>query len=196
MAGDLPASFRASWRVELGHLRRSWVFLALALLQGLSFLVLVSLFGLTGSRAPTALVDSDQTAISRQFVDDLRDVSSARGLFRISGRCRLRTDGPAQCTASGGDDYGAYYGVKTTAGDAAYFSLGIEGYKGPGTYRTADVLFFVLYGLYLAQWQAPRSVVTITANSLVLPRTLLSAAPGTGATMTVTVRGTLPCRRA
>jgi ABC-2 type transport system permease protein len=73
MAGDLPASFRASWRVELGHLRRSWVFLALALLQGLSFLVLVSLFALTGSRAPTALVDSDRTAISRQFVDDLRD---------------------------------------------------------------------------------------------------------------------------
>ena len=37
-------------------------------------------------------------------------VSSSRALFRISGRCRLSTDGPAQCTASGGDDYGAYYG--------------------------------------------------------------------------------------
>ncbi len=123
-------------------------------------------------------------------------VSSSRALFRISGRCRLSTDGPAQCTASGGDDYGAYYGVKTTAGDAAYFSIGVEGYKGPGIYRTADVLFFVLYGVHLAQWQAPGSVVTITANSLVLPRTLLNAAPGTGATATVTARGTLPCTRA
>ena len=68
--------------------------------------------------------------------------------------------------------------------------------QAPGIYRTADVLFFVLYGVHLAQWQAPGSVVTITANSLVLPRTLLNAAPGTGATATVTARGTLPCTRA
>jgi hypothetical protein len=154
-----------------------------------------SLVGVTSKAAPTtiAAVPAPPLLASCQARPT---VSSARGLFRISGRCRLRTDGPAQCTASGGDDYGAYYGVKTTAGDDAYFSLGVEGYKGPGTYTTADVLFFVLYGLHLAQWQAPRSVVTITANSLVLPRTLLSPAPGTGATATVTARGTLPCRRA
>ncbi len=116
-----------------------------------------------------------------------------QALFKISGRCNVGTDGPAQCNASGGDDFGADYALKTTSGDTAYFSLGIEGYKGPGTYKTADVLFFVLHGLHLAQWQAPSTTVTITANSIVLPGTLLDAAPGTGATATVMAKGTLLC---
>lgn len=72
MGSDLRASCQASWRVEWAHLRRSWLFLALALVQGLSFLVLVSLFALTGSRAPTALVNSDGSALSLQFVKDLK----------------------------------------------------------------------------------------------------------------------------
>lgn len=121
-------------------------------------------------------------------------VAPANALFRISGRCNLDTDGPAQCTASGGDDFGAYYPMKTVAGDAAYFSLGIEGYKGPKVYRTADVLFFVLYGIHLAQWQAPRTVVTITAASVIIPTTVLNAAPGTGARAMLTARGVLPCK--
>jgi hypothetical protein len=121
-------------------------------------------------------------------------VPPANALFRINGRCNMATDGPAQCTASGGDDFGAYYPMKTAAGDAAYFSLGIEGYTGPKVYRTADVLFFVLYGTHLAQWQAPSTVVTITAASVIIPRTLLEAAPGTGARATLTAQGTLPCK--
>jgi ABC-2 type transport system permease protein len=80
MGGDLWASGRASWTLEWAHLRRSWVFLALALVQGISFLVLVSLFALTGSRAPTALINADGSAISRQFVQDLK---AAHGSFSI-----------------------------------------------------------------------------------------------------------------
>ncbi|HXW79419.1 MAG TPA: hypothetical protein VEJ84_07955, partial [Acidimicrobiales bacterium] len=116
-----------------------------------------------------------------------------RALFSISGRCNVGTNGPAQCNASGGDDFGADYALKTTSGDTAYFSLGIEGYTGPGTYKAADVLFFVLYGLHLAQWQDPTTVVTIKADAIVLPSTLLSAAPGTGATDALVAKGTLPC---
>jgi len=121
--------------------------------------------------------------------------ASKRARFTISGRCNLGTDGPAQCTASGGDDFGAYFPVKTVAGDPAYFSLGIEGYKGPRNY-TADVVFFVLYGGHLAQWQAPSAAVTITAGSVVVPRTLLAAAPGTGARASLSAQGTLPCKQA
>ena len=72
MRGDLRASCSASWRIEVAHLRRSLLFLVLALVQGMTFLVLVSLFALTGSRAPTALIDSDRTVLSRQFINDLR----------------------------------------------------------------------------------------------------------------------------
>jgi hypothetical protein len=118
-----------------------------------------------------------------------------QALFTITGRCHVSTDGPAQCNASGGDDFGADYALKTTSDDTAYFSLGIEGYTGPGTYKKADALFFVLYGLHLAQWQAPGTVVTITENSIILPGTLLEAAPGTGATSTLIAKGTLRCSR-
>jgi hypothetical protein len=80
MAGDLGASCRASWRIEVAHLLRGWAFLLLALVQGLSFLVLVSLFALTGSKAPTALIDSDRTLLSRELVKDLE---AAHGSFSI-----------------------------------------------------------------------------------------------------------------
>ena len=72
MRGDIGKSCLASFRIEVAHLRRSPLFLVLALVQGMTFLVLVSLFALTGSRAPTALVDSDHTPLSREFVNDLR----------------------------------------------------------------------------------------------------------------------------
>jgi hypothetical protein len=78
-------------------------------------------------------------------------VAPSKALFRISGHCNVDTDGPAQCTTSGGDDFGACYPVKTVAGDAAYFSLGVEGFTGPKVYKSVDVLFFVLYGVHLAQ---------------------------------------------
>ncbi len=123
-----------------------------------------------------------------------RGVAPAKALFRISGRCSVETDGPAQCSASGGDDFGAYYAMQTVAGDAAYLSLGVEGYTGPKVYRTADVLFFVLYGPHLAQWQAPRTLITIKRGSVIIPKTVLSAAPGTGARATLTAEGELQCK--
>ena len=93
MAGDLRSTCGASWRVELAHLRRSWLFLALAFVQGMSFLVLVSLFALTGSRAPTALINSDGSPPSLQFIKDLK---AAHGSFSIrpmaAGQARSELD--------------------------------------------------------------------------------------------------------
>jgi len=51
--------FLASAALELAHVRRNRGFVALTALAAVSFLVMVSLFGLTGSRAPVALINHD-----------------------------------------------------------------------------------------------------------------------------------------
>jgi ABC-2 type transport system permease protein len=53
---------------EMIYLSRAHLFLLLTVIQALTFLFLVSLFGLTGSRAPTALVSHDQGAYARMFI--------------------------------------------------------------------------------------------------------------------------------
>jgi ABC-2 type transport system permease protein len=70
MSGGVRA-FLASWHLELAHLRRNRIFLALTVIEAITFLILVSLFGLTGSRDPTALVDNDNSALSRSFIASL-----------------------------------------------------------------------------------------------------------------------------
>jgi ABC-type Na+ efflux pump permease subunit len=62
----------AAARVEAQLLDRSRALVGLVVLVAVTFLVLVSLFGLTGSRAPTALVDHDHSALSREFTRELR----------------------------------------------------------------------------------------------------------------------------
>ena len=83
---------RAAHRLELAHLLRSRLFLATVLLQAVTFLVLVSLFGLVGSRAPTAIVDHDHTGLSQRFTAalagahhsfDLRPMSAAEATQRL-----------------------------------------------------------------------------------------------------------------
>jgi ABC-2 type transport system permease protein len=70
MSGGVRA-FLASWHLEVAHLRRNRIFLALTIIEAVTFLILVSLFGLTGSRDPTALVDNDNSALSHSFVASL-----------------------------------------------------------------------------------------------------------------------------
>ena len=119
--------------------------------------------------------------------------AGSRTLFRVGGRCTLATNGPAQCLSSGGDDYGAVYSTTTAHGDPAYVTVAVEGYTGTGRYSTADVLFEVLYGTELVQWEAPRATVTITTAAVALPATVLSPVPGTGSVSALEARGTLPC---
>lgn len=66
--GDGPRALRASAILELRQLSRSRVLVVFTVLEALTFLVLVSLFGLTGSRAPTALVDDDHSPLAASLV--------------------------------------------------------------------------------------------------------------------------------
>jgi len=63
--------FGAAFRLELRQLRRARLFVFLVLCEAATFLVLVTMFGLTGSRAPTAIIDSDHTSLSQSFIRDL-----------------------------------------------------------------------------------------------------------------------------
>jgi ABC-2 type transport system permease protein len=76
-------------QLELHYLRRSKTFLALVLLEAVTFLVLVSLFGLTGSKAPTAIIDRDNTPASRAFVHYL---DQAHRSFRLETMSREQAD--------------------------------------------------------------------------------------------------------
>lgn len=59
------------FRAELMQLKRSRLFLVLVTIQAVAFLLLISLFGLTGSRAPVAVVNNDNGAYSRDFIATL-----------------------------------------------------------------------------------------------------------------------------
>ena len=68
------------------------MFLVLVVLQGTTFLVLVSLFALTGSRAPTAVINSDGSVLSRAFIGDLEaahDSFSIRSMTPQEARSEL-----------------------------------------------------------------------------------------------------------
>lgn len=70
----MPDGLRAALataRLDIAQFNRSRVIVLLAVLEAITFLVLVSLFGLTGSRAPTAIVDKDHGTLSAAFVQDL-----------------------------------------------------------------------------------------------------------------------------
>jgi ABC-2 type transport system permease protein len=61
----------AGARAEAAQLWRSPLLVVLAAVQAVTFLLLVSLFGLTGSRAPTAIVDEDHGTLAAHFISEL-----------------------------------------------------------------------------------------------------------------------------
>jgi len=85
----VKAAAAAVWagaRAEAVQLRRSPLLVMLAVIQAVTFLVLVSLFGLTGSRAPTALVDLDGSDIAARFVGSLSAAHHSFALQRMDAR--------------------------------------------------------------------------------------------------------------
>jgi len=64
-------AFRASAALEMAQVRANLAFVGLTALAAVSFLVMVSLFGLTGAYAPVALIDRDGGPSARSFVDAL-----------------------------------------------------------------------------------------------------------------------------
>ena len=74
----------AAMRLEFEQLNRSRVLVALVVLEAITFLVLVSLFGLTGSRAPTALVDRDGGTLAKSFISNLEGAHHSFALRPMS----------------------------------------------------------------------------------------------------------------
>lgn len=69
--GTALQAFAGGFQAELLQLGRSRLFLLLTAIQSVAFLLLVSLFGLTGSRAPVAVVCVDKGVYARQFISTL-----------------------------------------------------------------------------------------------------------------------------
>ena len=66
-------AFAGGFRAERLQLSRARLLISLTVVQAVTFLFLVSLFGLTGSRAPTALVMLDHGDYAQQFVRSLEN---------------------------------------------------------------------------------------------------------------------------
>jgi ABC-2 type transport system permease protein len=67
----LLTTLLGGFQAEVTHLSRSRLFVALTVIQAVTFLFLVSLFGLTGSRAPTAVISEDQGPYASAFITQL-----------------------------------------------------------------------------------------------------------------------------
>jgi ABC-2 type transport system permease protein len=101
---------RAGARLEAALLLRSPLLLVFAVVQAVVFLVVVTLFGLTGSRAPTALIQLDHSPYADAFVRnldrahhsfDLRPMSAARAHSQLrSGELVAAITIPAEFTAT------------------------------------------------------------------------------------------------
>lgn len=67
--------FQVIWAAclaEITQLRRTPLLVALTIIQSVTFLFLVSLFGMTGAYAPTVVVDHDKGGPAQGFIEDLR----------------------------------------------------------------------------------------------------------------------------
>jgi ABC-2 type transport system permease protein len=72
--------FRASAALEAAQLNKNRGFVILTALAAVNFLAMVSLFGLTGAYAPTALIDYDKGPYAKQFIEEL---DNAHHSFRL-----------------------------------------------------------------------------------------------------------------
>jgi ABC-2 type transport system permease protein len=76
--------FVASAALELAQLRGNRAFVALTALAAVSFLAMVSLFGLTGAYAPVALIDEDGGPYAKRLVDALNGAHHSFNLKSMS----------------------------------------------------------------------------------------------------------------
>ena len=60
-------------KAELCRLRRSRLLVGLVLVQAVTFILLVTLFGLTGAFAPTLVVNNDNGPMAQQFINNLEN---------------------------------------------------------------------------------------------------------------------------
>ena len=76
----------ATARLDLRRLGRSRTVVLLTIFEAVTFLILVSLFGITGSRAPTALVDEDGGPYAQLFAADLDAAHHSFALRRMDAQ--------------------------------------------------------------------------------------------------------------
>jgi ABC-2 type transport system permease protein len=80
---NAAAVFRASAALEFALLRGNRAFVGLTVLAAVSFLVMVSLFGLTGAYAPVALINLDGGPYSKSFIESLDNAHHSFALKTI-----------------------------------------------------------------------------------------------------------------
>jgi ABC-2 type transport system permease protein len=76
--------FKEGISIELQQFRRSPIIIFLICLQAVTFIFLVSLFALTGSMAPTAIVSEDNGAYAKAFIQDLAHTHHSFRLLSLS----------------------------------------------------------------------------------------------------------------
>ncbi len=83
----MSAASKALWagfEAELIHLRRSRLLLGLTVVEALTFLVLVSFFGLAVTNVPTAVVDQDGGAAAQQWIAGMANARNTYGVRLMS----------------------------------------------------------------------------------------------------------------
>jgi ABC-2 type transport system permease protein len=114
----LLAALRGSFLAEMVHLTRSRLFVALTVIQAVTFLFLVSLFGLTGSRAPTAFVTDDRGTYAKDFIAQLAAAHHSfdlRSMDQVSATAALaKGDLVAIITLPNNFSYALAHGENTT----------------------------------------------------------------------------------
>jgi ABC-2 type transport system permease protein len=81
---NVLSALLGAYRAEIIQLIRSPLLVTLALIQAITFLLLVSLFGLTGSQAPTALINNDNGIYSKIFIQNLGEAHHSFNLKPMS----------------------------------------------------------------------------------------------------------------
>ncbi|MBO0823154.1 MAG: ABC transporter permease [Actinobacteria bacterium] len=80
------AALGAGFRAEIQQLRRSRLLVLLTVVEAVTFLVLVSIFGLTANHVPTAVVDHDGGRLARQWAQDMATTYSTYGVRYMDAR--------------------------------------------------------------------------------------------------------------
>jgi hypothetical protein len=113
--------------------------------------------------------------------------------LEISGACAVQEIDPVSCTIAV-DDFYAVIHRTLTDGRTLYLTLNVETYRGPGSFRNAQLYLEVEGGGVLARWTNLEVAATVTAAGFVtLPGATVAPEVGTGAPGSITVSGTMQC---
>jgi len=74
------------FRAEIQSLRRSRLLIVLTIAEAVTFLMLVSIFGLTANHVPTAIVNRDGGKLSRQWAQTMSATYNTYGVRYMNGR--------------------------------------------------------------------------------------------------------------